>query len=377
MTSRESQFDVLQFLEYARSRWRFAAIAVAVAVGAAATAGVFLPRRYTATSTIFIDSPGGADPRAAAAVSPVYLESLRTYQHFALSDSLFLEAIQRLRIREQYPGVPSEALKAQVLNVRKPQNTKVLEISVTLRDPRKAQALAQYIAQKTVDLSRSMDRGEQNDLGDGVKSRFAAAKERTSAADREWTATSIREPVEGLRSQLESAVDIQSRIERDMADAKADLASYVGQEQTLAPSGADRELKEHIARQIIALKSRMAELQKQAATASAVVETQQSLLGKREAHRERIVEEQKAAHHEFDTASARLDEYNASIGLRGERLKIIDPGIVPERPSFPNRPLIILSAILIALMASLLHIVVTFHYQQLRIRPLEQVRRAS
>src|SRR3954447_5341170 len=110
MTSREGQFDVLQFLDYARSRWRFAAIAGAVAVATAAIAATFHPRRYTATSTIFIDSPGGADPRAATAVSPVYLESLQSYQHFALSDSLFLEAVQHLRIREQYPGVPSEAL---------------------------------------------------------------------------------------------------------------------------------------------------------------------------------------------------------------------------------------------------------------------------
>jgi succinoglycan biosynthesis transport protein ExoP len=360
MSSRDGQFDLVDFVDYARGRWQFVAIAVAVALVASAGAGLLLPRRYTATATILIDSPGGVDPRAATAVSPVYLESLRTYEHFASSDSLFLEAIRSLHIREQYPGVASEAMKNQVLKVRKPRDTKVLEISVTLHDPAKAQALAQYIAEKTVALSRSLDRGSQNDLGEDVRNRLATAKARESAADRESAEVALHEPVEGLRSQLESAIDLESRIRRDLAEARADLAGYLGQEQQSA-----------------ALKARITELQSQQAAAASTIEAQQSLLGKRESHRERVQQEQKSARIQLDAATARLDELSASAGQRGERLKIIDPGIVPERPSFPKRQLIVLSAIFIALVASLLYIAIAFHYQRLRIRPVEQVRRAS
>jgi uncharacterized protein involved in exopolysaccharide biosynthesis len=376
LSSRDGQFDLVEFVDYARRRWRFAAIAVAVAVVAAAGAGFLLAPRYTATATIFIDPPGGLDPRAATAVSPVYLESLRTYEHFASSDSLFLEAIGRLNIREQYPGVPSEGLKAQVLKVRKVRDTKVLEISVTLRDPTKAQALAQYIAEKTVALSRSVDRGAQNDMGEDVRSRFGAAKSRMSAADRESAEIAIGEPVEGLRSQLDSAVDLESRIRRDLAEAKADLADYLGQEQAVPSAGSDREFKERMVRQIAALKARIAELQIQEAAAAGAIETKQALLGKRESRRESVKEEQKSARLQLDAATARLEEFSASSGQRGERLKIIDPGIVPERPSFPNRPLMILSAILISLVSSLLYVTIAFHYRRLHVRPLEQVRRA-
>ena len=265
-----------------------------------------------------------------------------------------------MHIREQYPGVASESMKAQVLKVRKPRDTKVLEISVTLHDPAKAQALAQYIAEKTVALSRSLDRGSQNDLGEEVQNRFTAAKARVSAADRESAEIALHEPVEGLRSQLDSAVDLESRIRQDLAEARADLAGYPAREQETA-----------------ALKSRIAELKNQQAAAASAIEAKQVLLGKRDSHRESVQQEQRSARIQLDAATARLDEFSASAGQRGERLKIIDPGIVPERPSFPNRPLMILSAILIALVASLLYVAVAFHYQRLQIRPLEQVRRAS
>ena len=47
--------------------------------------------------------------------------------------------------------------------------------------------------------------------------------------------------------------------------------------------------------------------------------------------------------------SARRD-----AGYRGERLKIIDPGIVPERPSSPNLPLNVAAALLLGLVLPIL-----------------------
>ena len=53
--------------------------------------------QYTATARIVIDPPAGTDLRAAMAVSPIYLESLRTYEQFASSDSLFQKAARAVR----------------------------------------------------------------------------------------------------------------------------------------------------------------------------------------------------------------------------------------------------------------------------------------
>ena len=44
---------------------------------------LLLPKRYTATASIVIEPPGGSDVRLSTAVSPVYLESLKTYERFS------------------------------------------------------------------------------------------------------------------------------------------------------------------------------------------------------------------------------------------------------------------------------------------------------
>ena len=42
---------------------------------------------------------GGRGSAVAMAVSPIYLESLKTYEHFADSDSLFQKAVEQVRLR--------------------------------------------------------------------------------------------------------------------------------------------------------------------------------------------------------------------------------------------------------------------------------------
>ena len=50
----------------------------------------------------------------------------------------------------------------------------------------------------------------------------------------------------------------------------------------------------------------------------------------------------------YEQALRRATDIDAIKGLRGEQLRIIDPGIVPQRPSFPDLPLNCLAALLLA-----------------------------
>src|SRR4029077_3399547 len=84
----QDAFNPIEFLDYLRGRWRVMVSACAIAVALAAAGSLMLPKSYTANAVIVIEPPGN-DPRAATVVSPVYLESLKTYERFALSDSLF------------------------------------------------------------------------------------------------------------------------------------------------------------------------------------------------------------------------------------------------------------------------------------------------
>ena len=56
-------FDAFEYIEYLRRRWRVAVAACAVAAGLALAASLLLPKRYTATSSVLIQAPGGnVDP---------------------------------------------------------------------------------------------------------------------------------------------------------------------------------------------------------------------------------------------------------------------------------------------------------------------------
>jgi uncharacterized protein involved in exopolysaccharide biosynthesis len=52
------------------------------------------------------------------------------------------------------------------------------------------------------------------------------------------------------------------------------------------------------------------------------------------------------------------------MAYRGERLEVLDPGIVPERPSSPNVPLILISALGLAVIASVAYLASAFGYSR-------------
>src|SRR5438477_5146905 len=136
------------------SGWRIVAIACILAAAASAVASLLMPRKYTATCRILVDPPAGSDPRVSTAVSPIYLESLRTYEAFASSDDLFQQASKKFGLRSD--ATPIEKLKKRILKVEVLRNTKILEISATLPEPAKAHSLALYIGQQAVGLNRSV-----------------------------------------------------------------------------------------------------------------------------------------------------------------------------------------------------------------------------
>jgi uncharacterized protein involved in exopolysaccharide biosynthesis len=59
-----------------------------------------------------------------------------------------------------------------------------------------------------------------------------------------------------------------------------------------------------------------------------------------------------AARRAFSAAEGRLQELRFATGYRGERLRIIDPGIVPERPSSPDMMLNLMAALIAGVVLS-------------------------
>jgi uncharacterized protein involved in exopolysaccharide biosynthesis len=277
------------------------------------------------------------------AVSPIYLESLKTYERLADSDSLFQKAAQRFGL----VGHPIEALKRRVLQVQLVRNTRVLEISVTLPEAKKAQALARFLAEATVEANRESVSESDQDLLRGIEQQARELRSHLQETDASWAKAVAAEPLLGLQSAMEQAAELRAKIEEQARSAELESAADPGEWRK----------QENNAR------ARLAEVRKQLQDLDRQAAEREKLLATRQAHRDQLDSERKAGQASLAAMEARLREARGETGFRGERLKIIDPGIVPERPSSPNLPLNVAAALLAGLVLPILYLTLEMSFQ--------------
>jgi capsular polysaccharide biosynthesis protein len=359
-TDSDLHFDALSFARYARGQWLVFTISCGAAVVLATLISLALPKRYTATASILIEPPAGNDPRAATAVSPVYLESLKTYERIASSNTMFQEALKRLGIPEAGSGASVESLKRTILKVAKPTSTKILEISTTLADPEKAQALAQYLAEKTVQLSKDVDSDSEREVTRESRRILAAAEARQKRAE-EARETAIKtEPIANLDDEVTNGAELRFRVRRDLASASSELAEAVAAQQSAPKPPSESSITSLNAIQTAKARARVTQLQNEVKELSQAIETKGLVLEQRKLHRDALETELKAARAAYEAAHQRLNDVLVSSGFRSERLNVIDRGVIPKSPSSPNLPLNIVAALLLSLVASTVYVAVQF-----------------
>ncbi|HYL75276.1 MAG TPA: Wzz/FepE/Etk N-terminal domain-containing protein [Bryobacteraceae bacterium] len=344
-------FDPFEYLDYLRRRWRVVALACLVAVVVTFSVSLLIPKRYTATATIVIDPPAGIDARTATAVSPVYLESLKTYERYAESDTLFARAVERFHLLGPGSGQAIESLKRGVLKVSKIRDTKIMEIGVTLRDPKLAQNLAQYIAEETVTASRGESAETDRELVDSAQKQVAAAQTSVDRAQKALVSLANSAPVEALQSEVDASAQLLEKLREQLVSAEADVAEYEQQR------GADGQFSRE---QLQAGRSRAALLEKRSQELQRSIHEKGKILSERIARKDQLDAELKTAQTSYESAAKSLREALAAAGTRGERLRVMDPGIVPQRPSSPNIPLNVAAALLLALVASIVYLSFAF-----------------
>lgn len=343
-------FDADQYLRYLRRRSKFIAIVCVAAAVLALAISLVLPKQYTATASILIDPPAGNDPRSSISVSPVYLESLRGYELFASSDTLFLRALEKFHLRDAESPQPLESLKRRILKVTKVRDTRILEIAATLPDPRQAQAFAQYLSEETINLNRSANlQNDREMLGDG-QTRVQDARQQLDQAEAKWREFSTGQPVEPMRAEVEALTSSRERLGRDLLDSRAELAEFSAQPGNSRLPG---------------IRARVENLEKQDADLARQLHAKAAVLSEREARAAELQEKLRAAQLNYEAAAGRLREVEAAAGSRGERLRVMDPGVVPERASSPNAALNVALALAVALSACLVYLTLTFRHAEL------------
>lgn len=337
-------FDAFEYVDYLRRRWRVVAVACGVAVLLALPVSLLMSKRYTATASIVIEPPGNMDSRTAIVVSPMYLESLKTYERFADSDTLFARAAEKFHLQEAGASRPIESLKRGVLKVAKLRDTKIMEISVTLKDPRLAQTVAKYLADETVNLSHGESMDADREFVDQGEKQAVSSQQWLERAQQALTTWSLHEPIEALQGQLDAAVALEGKLREQLVDSQANIAEY------------QEKQSEHLAGE----RAREALLQKKLQEVERSVRELSTTLASRTAKRDALQNDLNMAQTASETALTRLRELRSSAGSRGERLRVMDPGIIPQRPSSPNVPLNVAAALFLAAAGSLIYLSFTF-----------------
>ena len=340
----QDSFDVFEYIDFFRARWKFIGTACGCAILAAFVIALVLPNRYTATSTILIDPPAGGDPRIATAVSTVYLESLKTYELVATNDQLFMRAAEQFHLRGR-DGSPIESLKRRVLKVDKLRDTRALQISVTLPDPRASQAVAQFIAAGAVELSRSGGKEADKVRIDDASAAAEIAKGRLDEAETAWQKAAGARSTEALRLEISDDSYLKSQVEEQLLDEQG-------------PSRARVEL----------LQRRMGELTR-------AINENSAALAHQSAREQDLQAVLTAARTSYEAAAQRLADLRNSQGSHMEWLHVVDPGTIPEKPSSPNVPVIVIGAASLALFSSFLYLTISFSLTRVprRYRPALRV----
>ncbi len=342
-------FDPIEYLEYLRRRWKFTAAAVILAIVVAVASCLLLPKQYTALATLVIEPPG-ADQRSATAVSAIYLESLKSYEALASNDTLFAKACEKFRLLDGKPSL--ESFKRRVLRVEKLKDSNVLDIAVTLPDANQAQALVQYLAEETVALDRGIASAGDREILDRSRQQLEAARKDLDQARTEAAAVRASEPV--LDNEVRSLEDRKARAEAQRVEANmllAESSARNDQESTAANRAG-----------VAALTADIAAMQRDLETKSAALAALRSRIRSAD---DRL----RGAEDTFERAAKHGDEASASAMFRTGQLRIVDPGIVPQRPSFPNLPLATVSAVVVAAALCLVWLTLQFGFMRQREQP--------
>jgi succinoglycan biosynthesis transport protein ExoP len=155
--------------------------------------------------------------------------------------------------------------------------------------------------------------------------------------------------VDDLQNAIFQASQLRAGLEERIANQKLDLAD-----------AATSTREQNNAR------TRLQELQRQLEILNRDTSDKEKMLARRLAHKEQLEAERKANLTALEAVEKRVRETRDDLGYRGERLSIIDPGVVPERPSSPNISLNLSIALLLGLVLPLVYLALELSYQQQR-----------
>lgn len=139
-------------------------------------------------------------------------------------------------------------------------------------------------------------------------------------------------------------------LEEKSAEARVDAVELAAQQGALQPNSPDRDF---VTERLAGARARQRQTELEKSTLEKRVAEKSAELAALDVRRETAAAQLSNADGRFHDLEKREMEMSVTAGLRTEQLRVVDPGIVPQRPSFPNIPLTLGAALVLSLMAAL------------------------
>lgn len=331
----------LEFLSVLERRWkRIAAVAIGAAVLALAIS-LLLPKEYESTTLLLIQPAIGS----AAVMSPAYLDSLRSYEQFVESDGVLENLLRDTHLSEEFSG---ERFRRSALRATLVKGTRILQVSVRLRDAQKAHEAALRLAQIAVDGNTRINREEAARTRSGADQDAAEAHQAMTAAQAAIDKFRSGSREEQISREVEQQIERKVRYERELSDVELDVAEKEARAAALPAESGTRS-------EVAGLRARRDALRATVAALAKELEKSQAAYAAIQARHSALDGEFQAAEERFSALARRATETASSAAIRREELEIADPGTVPTQPAGPHPLQNSILAAMLGLLAALMY----------------------
>lgn len=378
-------------------RWRwvvgFSALVLVVVYLAAL---ILLEDQYTAGVKLLISKSKVGEKTMPIDYTMLELE---TYASLLKNRNSLARALESFGLDQPPFGYGLKRLE-ECVKVRQPRNTDLLELEVTLPDPDKARQVANFLAEEAIrrnfellqlesQQSRELLRGEvleshaalvqaASNLSEFMRQARTTTSEGfiENAQKSIWNLKQDRSFNVSLREESQARVEVLQAIlekqpeirelkrsissEQEFQDVLRDLSPNVPVERLLGIEMKNESFDLAYYEAKKAWIEASAELHGASAHVAAMeaeierLEEQIRLAERELATKTRLEEELKIASFAFEGIAKREAEARSTVTSERQNLTVIDPAVLPERASGPNRPAIALSAAVFAFLLSLL-----------------------
>lgn len=351
-------FELQSYIQAMLSRWRRIGAAVAIAAAVALIISLALPKKYDATVTVVIQPAAGVGAYPAT-MSAVYLEYLRSYEHFVQSDGLLGRLIQELKLNQPPYRYTVESLRNSVLKITLVRHTKILKVRARFPDAQKAHDIASKLASLATRANAEVNAAETARAAKQIEAELVEARRRAAQAQATLEAFRRETSSEVLGRSTVELLERRIALEGQLSEVRLTLAEKHAQVESV--SGASLSGSE-----TAGLRAKEKALREALKETAVAYDRAQARLASVELRRQELEQNLELAQRTVATFTTRANDTRAVVTARSEELLISDPGVVPTRPSAPRITLNVLAAAVLGFLMSILYETWRWNSQQER-----------